>query len=501
LPLDVLFVTVPTPEIELQGFNFSTRVDPIDRIIEPLGLGYLQACLKEAGYSAKIVDAYCGGFSYEQTIKTIEDYDSPIVGFSSSTMTKNQLFDLANMLKDPKFSQAKDYSIVTGGYLPTLEHERVVKEPGIDYAVRGEGEITIVELAKRLMAGEDAEGVLGVTYRHNGEVIVNPDRPLIQDIDSIPFPDRSDIAPIKYRSVSVSVYSSRGCYGKCEYCSIRDFYKGTWRIRSPENVSEEIHQILRDYPYVKGVFFPDDNFPLYNNRLKKLAELTEDLDIKFNFQSRPDDILKNSDSIIGLKDRIYYMSTGIESFSQSQLDRWGKGMSVDDNFEVINWMEKTGIPFGTSFISVDNEMTLGEIRESLVGIGRAKLWLYGHISSAMRYDFNKDFEKRVLEVAPKNTEWQKAYNYCLHVFDRDFRPNLVELYFERSDLKKEICNLAIDYFFVTSEIIDNVIERDVEVSNLQGIFPDVTDEFDKLLHPINPLYKRYDELMNKGEKN
>jgi len=115
--------------------------------------------------------------------------------------------------------------VTVGGHYPSFDYGEVLQRiPGADSVVRFEGEATLVELMERLAKGREWRDILGIAYRRGPEIAANPLRPAIDDLDSLPEPDRADI---DYRSrdlATASLLGSRGCPWNCSFCSIRPFY-------------------------------------------------------------------------------------------------------------------------------------------------------------------------------------------------------------------------------------------------------------------------------------
>jgi len=139
---------------------------------------------------------------------------------------------------------------VFGGYLATALASEFAAEPDVDYVVRGEGELTLHELVER----RPRESILGLSYAQDGEVRANANRPLIEDLDRLPFPERNrrryqyelpfaDLEPDSNTAYEL-VITSRGCWGRCTFCTEPMMSHGKQRYRSPENVIAEIEQLV-----------------------------------------------------------------------------------------------------------------------------------------------------------------------------------------------------------------------------------------------------------------
>ena len=171
------------------------------------------------------------------------------------------------------------FNVVFGNFYATFNAERILKKYlFVDYIVRGEGEYTSLELANCLEKDGDLKQVLGINFRNNGQIISTPDRPLIKDVDSLPFPDR-ELLDVEYHNTTAGVVvapkkfssfvTSRGCVFRCRFCGCRRLARNLWRSRSVENIMEELH-LLSSQGY-KQFLFVDDNFTLNAKRVIKLC--------------------------------------------------------------------------------------------------------------------------------------------------------------------------------------------------------------------------------------
>lgn len=238
----------------LKGFRF------------PLGILYIAAVLLEKGYSVKVIDLVAG----KANLKRILIEEKPkIVGISGLTPTRFESFGVAKIVKSV-FPQALT---VYGGYHASATAQDTLESiPEIDIIVRGEGEITFLELCKAYINREtDLDQIAGISYKNNGRIIHNPDRGRIGNLDILPFPARNLVGQYRYRSYLhdqredfLSLISSRGCPYECSFCAERAFWGNNFVKRSPRNVLDEIAGIIEDYN-IRSFIFYDSNFVLDKN--------------------------------------------------------------------------------------------------------------------------------------------------------------------------------------------------------------------------------------------
>ena len=269
-----------------------------------LGLGYLAAVLNKHGFEVKVYNAdhvdngkdlnlrevFKGKDIYNEIIKDkehplwkevmdeIKEYQPDLVGFTINfTMTAKIVEKLADYVRDWN----PNVKIVVGGPHVTILSEMTLSYVNYDYAIRHEGEYSLLELAQRVNVNE----IKGLSLKkENGEIQHNPDRDLIEDLDLLPFPDiRLQLKNIEDPTENYGVITtSRGCPFSCIFCSSPGIWKKKVRYRSVDNVIEEIKMRYYDYG-VKNYYFSDDNFNLDKTRTIKLcnAIIENKLDIEW----------------------------------------------------------------------------------------------------------------------------------------------------------------------------------------------------------------------------
>ena len=227
---------------ELYGASFAQFYT----IHECLGIGYLAAYLRAHGYPVEIMDAHVDGLSVDETIAEIKDKDFDVLGVSiGSSLVFPQAVQIIRKIK----AWLGNVHITVGGHYPTFFYKQVLKKyPEIDTVVRFEGEETLLELVEKKDYSLEWKSIKGIAFRQDAQIIATPPRPLIADLDSLPFPARDTLPRLMERGGLPLIASSRGCPGRCSFCDVHSFYstpKGKmWRARSPENVLQEI-EILK----------------------------------------------------------------------------------------------------------------------------------------------------------------------------------------------------------------------------------------------------------------
>ncbi|MBU1626465.1 B12-binding domain-containing radical SAM protein [bacterium] len=215
-------------------------------------------------------------FSYRKRIlKFIEESDPDLIAFSVVTDLFEWSLSYARDIKKIK----PDVPILFGGVHVSSVPEEVIKQDCVDYAAVGEGELTILDLCNTLENGGDPSKILNLWCKLNDEVVFNPVRPLIQNLDTLPFPDK-DLFVRRANYTAKYLYwitTSRGCRNNCTFCSnnvLLNLYperRKYLRRRSVDNVVEELIWAKKKYDY-ECIFFTDE---IFSFNAKWLAELGE----------------------------------------------------------------------------------------------------------------------------------------------------------------------------------------------------------------------------------
>jgi radical SAM superfamily enzyme YgiQ (UPF0313 family) len=323
----------------------------------PIGLEYIAAYIEGAVEDIHIVDMEMEQRSFHHLIDL---YRPDLVGISMSTTEHNVGLGLA------KIAKSNGVATVVGEYHPTGAPDLLLSYPQVDMVVSGEGELSMTELAEM----GHPEGVLGVSYKKGGRIIHNEDRTRIEDLDSLPFPARhlrQHSYKATYRSIDYDVLvASRGCYGQCSFCCEPNISGGRLRCRSPENIMEEVLEMVRYHERKPlHVHFTDPHFMGNPKRVSRLCDLLQehDLNIEFSALVRPDSMARNPEIVKKMcKAGIIWFEMGIESPSPSDLKSTRKGMSTKVHREAVRNIRENGGSAGGTFVIGLLDQTEEEIR-------------------------------------------------------------------------------------------------------------------------------------------
>ena len=245
------------------------------RCFESVGIEYLVGALEAAGHETELL--FEPGFDDTtyfrfpaaaalnrrgRLLRRAEEFDPDLLAFSMPSNYFPHVSSLAALLRTRIEAPS-----VAGGPHPSCAPDTVLADPSIDMICLGEGEETIVELAAALSDGRDPAGIAGIRTKAGGkDGAAAPVRPPVQDLDSLPFPERRHFFDCGVFRESLLIITSRGCPFNCSYC-VNNFYRTRLyrntgyklRRRSPGNVLAEIERETSQYP-ISYIYFNDDDF-------------------------------------------------------------------------------------------------------------------------------------------------------------------------------------------------------------------------------------------------
>lgn len=306
----------------------------------PLGLGYIGKSLLNQGHDVKILDIWAQQWTNENVLEQIRNLDYDIVGISAISTQYSYVRWLISELKKRHLEK-----IVVGGALATFSPNIVLENTQADICVIGEGEITFKEICENI---NDLSTVNGIYFKKNGEIINNPSREYIKDIDTIEFPEY-DLFPMYIYLKNCRVFSrpdikalniitARGCPYNCNFCS--KTFSGT-RLRSAENIIKEIKYLVNKYE-IDGIFFSDELMLADRKRAIEICEKIEPLNIKWNCQGRVnlvDEVLLTTMKKAGC----VAVGYGVESGSQTILNNMNKRETVNQSENALRMTVDAGL--------------------------------------------------------------------------------------------------------------------------------------------------------------
>ncbi|MEW6264273.1 MAG: radical SAM protein [Thermodesulfobacteriota bacterium] len=374
----------------------------------PTGLLYLAASLEQSGDSEiEILDPIIENLSFNEFINRIIRSSPNVVGLS---VTSDAYFDAVKACRELK-RRKPETTIILGGPHPTLLGEAILERvPQADIIVRGEGETALPGIINRIRANRSLEGLPNTSWRANGKIVRNKETQVRENLDEIPFPAMHLIDYQRYNLTypveslgevaAVNIISSRGCPFNCMFCANTNLSGRRVRMRSIENVIEEIKLRLGQYG-VRYFSFQDDAFNLSVSRLMRFCDALEreKLSIHFSCAMRADNA--NEEIISRMKEvglaHVFFSIEHIDDHIRQ--DILGKALPKKNIDEALNALERTDVPYSVAFmISLPDEDTR-QMEMNMRYIEDIKL---GHPQSRVNLNLTKIYPGTRLEQEALN---------------------------------------------------------------------------------------------------
>lgn len=336
-----------------------------------LGLRYLMSSVRQAGHIVDIA-TYQSDPSTLVARACLEKPD--LIGFS--LIFQYMAPDFGRVIAALREAGVTAH-ITIGGHYPSFDFEEVLdRMPGLDSVVRYEGEITLCELLNRLADGRDWREIAGIAYRlHDGRVHANPLRHSVDDLDSLPRPDRSSIAYENHPFPTASILGSRGCPWDCSFCSIRPFYENQGgrlrRLRQPEQVVDEMLELFETRG-VSTFLFQDDDFLATGNRAREWATAIADRIVErgyanriaFKMSCRSDEIEEGCMRRL-MAGGLTHVYMGVESGDEIGLSNMHKMIKPQTHLRAGRILKSLGLSFDFGFMLMDPFSTFDSVRNNI----------------------------------------------------------------------------------------------------------------------------------------
>jgi radical SAM superfamily enzyme YgiQ (UPF0313 family) len=315
----------------------------------PLGIQTLAPVLRRHGHRVRLFDTCHPQMQAEHISRAVEEEHPDVVALSClSTSTYPALKNLARRLK----SATPKISLIAGGAFVTMNADRILQDcPDLDCLGVGEGEELLPDYLDKF---DNPGAVAGLVWRDAGEIVRNEPRPLLQDLNHFPYPDRTSL-PIDYiESLPLDVpgvlsldkfctmQTSRGCPYSCIYCSIPALCQGKWRYRSSEHVLGEMQQ-LNDLGY-GAIYLTDDHFLINRKRIGEICGGIIERHLKFGWgcEGRVDAVAVDQLPLMK-KANCNSLAFGVEAGTQKILDSLHKRQTLKQVEHAVSEAKRHGI--------------------------------------------------------------------------------------------------------------------------------------------------------------
>lgn len=321
-----------------------TGIDP-PKPHPPLAFMDMADFILKEGYKPLIIDCRIDKAWKDKILENIEDSLAVCVSCFTG-------YQIVNALKVAEFVKKNDFNtkVIFGGTHPTFFPEQTLKEKNVDFIILGEGELVFPKVLKKIDSCESLDGLKGVGYKQNGNLMINKEFELVDLEDSHTRWDLVDIEKYIRPSYGVDrtiiMVTSRGCPYRCGFCYNHFFNKGKWRSRRVENILDEIENLYKNHR-IQGIYFVEDMFFCDDKRVEEICKglIDRGINIKWGATHRVDRMTKHDDSFLKLlkKSGCSYLTFGVESGSQKILDLIKKDIKKEQAIEAARLCGEYGI--------------------------------------------------------------------------------------------------------------------------------------------------------------
>ena len=320
--MKVLFVNPPQTASK---YKFMGVIAP------PLGIAYMAGVLQENNIDVEILDASAEDMDFKDVEKELLKRKPDLVALTALTPTIGRALETAQIVKET----LPDSIVVMGGYHPTFNFIETLEDENVDIVIRGEGEYIMLNLVQALENQSSLHDVKGIVFedKNSKEIVVNPEAPLIQDLDELPFPALNLLPMKKYRLLDMDTHmttmiTTRGCPMQCSFCSSAAMHGKKIRERSVENIVDEIEYLKTNYD-IDTIAFMDDTFTLKKRKVMAICDeiLKRNIEIMWGCTSRVDTL--DEKLLKKMKEAgCITIFIGVESADQQQLDNMCKNTTI-----------------------------------------------------------------------------------------------------------------------------------------------------------------------------
>lgn len=320
--MKVLFVNPPQTASK---YKFMGVIAP------PLGIAYMAGVLQENNIDVEILDASAEDMDFKDVEKELLKRKPDLVALTALTPTIGRALETAQIVKET----LPDSIVVMGGYHPTFNFIETLEDENVDIVIRGEGEYIMLNLVQALENQSSLHDVKGIVFedKNSKEIVVNPEAPLIQDLDELPFPALNLLPMKKYRLLDMDTHmttmiTTRGCPMQCSFCSSAAMHGKKIRERSIENIVDEIEYLKTNYD-IDTIAFMDDTFTLKKRKVMAICDeiLKRNIEIMWGCTSRVDTL--DEKLLKKMKEAgCITIFIGVESADQQQLDNMCKNTTI-----------------------------------------------------------------------------------------------------------------------------------------------------------------------------
>lgn len=328
---------------------------------EEIGICYIASYLRQKGYEVTVLQERVENIDYD----LIKELNPAVVGLTTYEGNKQDVCETAKKIRNI----LPETLVCSGGPYSTYCHEELLSEcTYIDCVIRGEGEQTFYELVCRINTGNDLRNLKGLTYRDGNKIIINEERELISNLNSIPFPARDILVRNKNKISMIS--TSRGCLARCSFCADQLLWK-KWRGRDAKSIVDEIEYVSKEYGCT--LFnFTDASFEDPDKDCTRLTSIANELirrnlNISYMADFRAEFHKKANKEIMNklVESGLCAVCIGIESGNESDMKLYNKIATLEDNIKAIELFNAYDIEILPGFINFNPYSTFEGLKKNI----------------------------------------------------------------------------------------------------------------------------------------
>jgi len=345
----------------------------------PYGIIQLGAYLEKnaEGVEVEVLDCNAEHVDWRDMEKRIESSNPDIV--ASSSLATCNTYVVVRTLETAKKVNSDIITVAGGQHFTATSQESLEEYPEIDVIVRGEGERTLTEFVKNASSKRVLPKIEGISFRQGGKIVHNPARPLIENLDELPYPGyhlvKNSISKYHFAAMSgrdvrfALIEGGRGCPHECTFCTQWQHWQRTWRAKSPQRIADEMEFCHRNFGS-EFIWLTDDNLGAGS----RIGDIADEIikrkmpdDVTWFVQARCDDIVRNKEVLPKLrKSGLNWVLLGVENSELSTLESFKKGITPDDAKTAVKLLKENDIFAHAMFIignRKDTKESISRLRE------------------------------------------------------------------------------------------------------------------------------------------
>ncbi|MCW4002599.1 MAG: B12-binding domain-containing radical SAM protein [Candidatus Bathyarchaeota archaeon] len=331
----------------------------------PYGIIQLAAYLEKTvkNVEIQILDCNAERVDWKKMEERIAAFNPDVVACAS--LATCNAYAVVKTLETAKRMAPKALTVTGGQHFTATAQDSLQRYPEIDAIVRNEGEQTLAELVSAHQQGAGFQNIQGISFRNGTEITHNPARPLIADLEDLPYPGyhlvKGNMHKYHFSAMSgkrapyALIEGARGCNHQCTFCTQWRHWQACWRLKTAKRIADEMAYCSREFGS-EMIWLTDDNFGA-GQRPKEIAEeiIAKQLpDVSWFVQARCDDIIRNKDTLPLLaKSGLSWVLLGVENSSPATLDYFKKGITPNDAKTAVRLLRDNGI-FAHAMVIIGN---------------------------------------------------------------------------------------------------------------------------------------------------